>query len=271
MATARLKFTKRTLALIVALVLAVVATLVLTSYIKGVEARTLAEGEPVEAFVAKDTIPAGTTGEQAIAAGLVVRQPVPRRNVPVGAIGALGDIEGRIATANISKGEEIIADRFVLPAQAAAQMEIPEGMHALSVQVGVPEGVAGFVEPGDRVGIIARAEVPDPDGPDQPSDPENPAAGTEQATEARVQFILMGVEVLAVGNRTGPLSPEEAETGTAPVGLLATVALSPADAERLVFAQLEGTLYFTLMPEGAETTTTPGRTAETLFPLEGNR
>lgn len=259
------RLTKRSLAVIAAVVLAGVATFALTSYVRGVEAETLAQGQPVDAFVAKDTIPAGTTAEQAIAAGLVVKQPVPRRNVPAGAIGALGDIEGRVTTANISRGEEIVADRFALPSAVAAGLAIPEGHHAVSVQVGVPEGVAGFVEPGDRVGIIARLEVPDPGAPDQPIDPANPAAGTQQATEPRVQFVLMGVEVLAVGGRTGPVTEEQAAAGEAPVGLLATVALTPEDAERLVFAQLEGSLYFTLMPEEAEAVGTPGRTAETFF------
>ena len=266
MATAKLRFTKRSLALVLALALAVVATFALSQYIEGVESRTLAQGEPVEAFVAKDTIPAGTSAEQAIAAGLVVRQPVPRRNVPDGAIGALGDIEGRIAVANISRGEEIVADRFVLPAQAAAGLEIPEGHHAISVEVGVPQGVAGFVEPGDRVGIIARVEVPDPTAPDQPVDPNNPAAGTEEATEVRVQFVLMGVEVLAVGSRTGPVTEEQAQAEAGPVGLLATLALTPAEAEKLAFANWEGQLHFTLMPEGASSElTTSGRTADTFF------
>jgi pilus assembly protein CpaB len=265
MATSRLKFTKRSVAIVLALLLALLATLALTSYVKGVETRTLAQGEPVEVFVAKDVIPAGTSAEQAIAAGLVVRQPVPRRNVPFGAIGALGDIEGRIASANIGAGEEIIAERFVLPAQAAAQMEIPEGHHAMAIEVGVPEGVAGFVEPGERVGIIARVEVPDPQAPDQLVDPDNPAAGTEEATEVQVRFILMGVEVLGVGSRTGPLTAEEAEVQQGPTSLLATLALTPADAEKLAFAKWEGDLHFTLMPEGAEVVTTPGRTAETIF------
>ncbi|MBW3620984.1 MAG: hypothetical protein KY461_12115, partial [Actinobacteria bacterium] len=151
------------------------------------------------------------------------------------------------------------------PSAVVTGLEIPEGHHAVSVQVGVPEGVAGFVEPGDRVGVIARLEVPDPSAPDQPVDPANPAAGAEEATEPRVQFILMGVEVLAVNGRTGPVTEEQAAAGEAPVGLLATVALTPEEAERLVFAQLEGSLYFTLMPEGAEQVATPGLTAETFF------
>lgn len=266
----KFRFTRRSLAVVAAVTLAGVATWALLTYIQGVEAETLAQGEPVDAYVARDTIPAGTSAEEAIAAGLVIKQPVPRRNVPTGAIGDLSAIEGQIATANISQGEEIVADRFALPSAVVTGLEIPEGHHAVSVQVGVPEGVAGYIEPGDRVGVIARMEVPDPGAPDQPIDPANPAAGSEEATEARVQFVLMGVEVLAVNGRTGrPVAAEpadgEAAATEAPVGLLATVALTPADAERLVFAQLEGSIYFTLMPEGAEPVTTPGRTADTFF------
>lgn len=267
----KFRSTRRSLALLAAVALAGVATWALLGYVQGVEAESLAQGEPVDAFVAKDTIPAGTTAEQAIAAGLVIKQPVPRRNVPAGAIGALTDIEGHITTANISRGEEIVADRFALPSAVVTGLDIPEGHHAVSVQVGVPEGVAGYIEPGDRIGVLARLEVPDPDAPDQPVDASNPALGTEEATEPRVQFVLMGVEVLAVNGRSGPVADQEEEgaPAEAPVGLLATVALTPPDVEKLVFAQLEGSLYFTLMPEGAEPVTTPGRTAETFFDTSG--
>jgi hypothetical protein len=59
--------------------------------------------------------------------------------------------------------------------------------------------------------------------------------------------------------------PKLART-TAPGGsVLMTVALEPEDAERLVFAIENASLYFTLLPEDAEPQDTPGRTLDDLF------
>ncbi len=268
MATARLRVTKRTVAIVFALALAVLATVALSQYIRGVEDRTLAQGEPVEAFVATDTIPAGTSAQQAIDAGLVVRQPVPRRNVPSGAIGALGDIEGRVAIANISKGEEIVAERFVLPAEAARRASrSPRAPTPSPSRSGCRRASPASSSPATASASSPASRSRTRPRPTSRSTRPTPAAGTEEATQVRVQFILMGVEVLAIGNRTGPLTQEQvAAQEQAPASVLATLALSPEDAERLAFANWEGELQLTLMPEGAPSElTTTGRTAENLF------
>lgn len=260
-----LSVSKRLIGLILALLLAAVATFAIASYVDGIRDETLREAEAVDAFVASSTIPAGMSAEDAIARGLVVRQPVPRRNVPLGAIATLGDIEGKVASFPIGQGEEIVADRWALPAALTDRLEIPDGMHAISVEVGIPPGVAGFVTSGDRVGVLANLEVPDADAP---ADPENPDVAAEDRTTSRTRFLMQGIQVLAVGQRTAP-SPESeggTQAQTEPLStVLLTLAVSPADAEKVAFATLTGELYFTLMPEGAETVETPGRTSRTIF------
>lgn len=255
---------KRLIALVLALVLAGVATVAIASYVRGIEDETLREAEAVEAFVATSAIPAGMSAEDAIAQGFVVRQPVPRRNIPAGAISALGDIEGKVASHPISVGEEILASRWALPAAVTDRLEIPEGMHAISVEVGVPPGVAGYVTTGDLVGVLALIEVPDPDAP---AGPENPDIEAEDRTSERVEFLMQRAEVLAVGQRV-TANPEEAsetpDTGPLTTVLL-TLAVTPSDAEKVAFATLTGDLYFTLMPPGAEATATSGRTNRTVF------
>jgi hypothetical protein len=46
---------------------------------------------------------------------------------------------------------------------------------------------------------------------------------------------------------------------------LLTLALTPGQAEQLVFASLNGQLHFTLLPEGSQPANTPGRNITNLF------
>jgi Flp pilus assembly protein CpaB len=108
---------------------------------------------------------------------------------------------------------------------------------------------------GDRVSLIATLEAPgttttEPDG-----------TVTEEPGEVRTQYLLQSIEVLAIGQRTTQAEGEAAPQGS----VLMTVALQPEDAERLVFAIENASLYFTLLPEDAEPQDTPGRTLEDLF------
>ena len=250
---------KRTIALVVSVALAAVATVALISYIRGKENKIFEGAKTVEVFVAKDTIPAGTTGDLASSKGLIEKTAVPEKVAAVTAIRSLEEIKGKIAAVTIEKGEQIISPRFVLPGQLKAALPIPTGKVAISVQVGIPPGVAGFVQPGDHVSIIARLSVPKKGGFSGPS-------GTAPS-ENRVQFLLQNVEVLAVGQRVVTVNPQGQQTATTQNtgGLLATVALTNKDAEKLAFAIFEGELYFVLLPEGSKPVTTPGRTSENAF------
>lgn len=242
---------KRTLALVVSVVLAGVAAVALTSYVRGVEDKAFEGAETVEAFVAKDTIPVGTSGDIAIERALIERSVIPRKVVPVDAISSLEDIRGKIAGATIFRGEPILGPRFILPSQARGILTIPQDRVAISVEVGIPPGVAGFIQPKDHVSIIALLTVP--------------RGGAGAATEARTQFLLQNVEVLAVGRRVVVTADGQAGEQQATDRVLMTLALRPVEAEKLAFAVFQGQLYFTLLPTGGRPASTQGRTAGNAF------
>lgn len=257
---ARIRGVGRAAAIVASLVLAAVATFAIWSYIQGIEDRAMADAEPVEVFVAEQEIPAGITAGQAGEAGLIERSTVPRGNVPDGAIGSLDQISGLVTDAPILPGEVLVRGRWVDPeeAEAGAMLEIPEDFEAVSVQVGIPPGVAGFVRPGDQVSLIVTTETP--------GDTILQEDGTqiEEAGEVSTQYLLQGIQVLSVGQR---ITTEEGEEDVSEDGgnVLLTVALEPEDAERLVFAIENASLYFTLLPEDAEPADTPGRSLDNLF------
>jgi pilus assembly protein CpaB len=277
---ARLGGNTRVTAIVLAVVLAGVAAWALWSYIQGVEARTQQEYAPLDAFVATGPIPAGTTAEAAVAAGLIERRSVPQVAVPEGAIGELTQIEGLVTVVDLVPGEVIVADRFAEAAATTTRRglrEIPPDMEAVSVEVTVPQGVAGFIAAGDQVSIVAEVILPAvEEGPVDPA----PEGEEEQAQAPALQppgdlpltqYLLQDVEVLAVGRRV----VQEGEEAVQPTEqMLMTLALVPADIEKLVFANNNGVLHFTLLPPEspdpeAETldrpVETPGRTYDSLF------
>lgn len=266
---ARLPSAGRTIAIVAAIVLAAVATFAIFRYVDGLREEAFQEAELVEVYIASDIIPAGTAAETAIGQGLIEAADVPREDRPANAITSLESIEGQVTLDRVLEGDIIQQGRFGDPAAAGATgFEIPEGRQAISVEVGVPQGVAGFVRPRDQISMIAHIAAPAPTevvlGPD--GAPVEPQAG-DAAEETRSQFLLQDVEVLAVGRRVVSTN-EEGQTQDQvqqTESILATIAVTAEDAERVVFALNEGSLYLTLLPDGYEPEATPGRTFEDLF------
>lgn len=241
---------KRGLSLVFALALAALATLLLVVYVRSAEQKALG-ADSVQVFVAKQKIPAGTSVESAVAKSLLAKQPLPSKALVEGVVTDLEQIKGKVTSGEILRGEQLVGSRFQAPAKSRGVIPIPDGREAMSIEVAAPPGVAGFVRTGDVVSVIARAGKAGPEG------------------GSRVQYLVRGVEVIAVGQRAA--KEESKDQGgiarsTTSQKVLLTLALTSVEAEKVAFAALEGELWFTLLPEGAKTSApTSGRTAENLF------
>jgi pilus assembly protein CpaB len=247
---------RRLVAIVAALALAAVATVALVSYLRDIEREALAAVETVDVFVARDGIPGGMTVESAQAQGLLVRDAAPRSLVPRSAVNSLDEIEGRVAATDLVAGEVLVRERFVLPTDARAMLPIPDDMQAMSLEVSIPPGVAGFIQNGDTISILAHLAAPAAD------EQEDAAEG-----DVRVQYLLHNVPVLNVGQRV-VVTEEEGERDVVRRDenrVLLTVALDPVDAEKLAFALFNGDLWLTLVPEDQPAPSTPGRTFENAF------
>ena len=245
---ASIPMSRRTVALIAAVVLAAVATVALVSFVQGERDKARGSGEAVEVFVAKDTIPAGKSADAAISEGLIDKTTIPTSALVVGAVGQLSEISGKVAAATVFPNEQIVAGQFVTPAQVRRSgLEIPNNQEAISLEVGIVPGVSDFINPGDRISILAQMTV---------------QRGGQ--SEARLTYLLQNVEVLQVGTRAFTEEGEETVARSAK-SVIMTVALRARDAEKLAFAIFNGQLYLTLLPEGASPTSTPGRTLQNAF------
>jgi Flp pilus assembly protein CpaB len=156
---------------------------------------------------------------------------------------------------NIVQGEQILTSRFVERGSTNAGLVIPKGKQAMSLEVEAPPGVAGFVHVGSRISVLGHVDVPGTNG---------------SAVEPQTQFLVQGVEVLAVGSRavqaaTDGARAEAANQQQVSDKVLLTLAVTPNEAEKLGFAILEGQIYITLLPEDAEPVKTSGRNRRNEF------
>jgi pilus assembly protein CpaB len=245
---------RRTLLLIAALVVAALGTTGVFLYVNGVDDRAQAGVKIDKILVAKALIPAGTTAQQASDQTLMDTKEYLHKSI-VG-LPVMSDISGiatKVAVSDIQPGEPILATQFGDLTDTSA-LHVPDGKVAVSVQLGDPARVAGFITPGDEVAIFLSAAD---------------AAGGANAGQAATRPLLSPVQVIAAGSTT--LVPTTTTTGqtqqTEQVAkAILTLAVDQKEAQKIVFAQGNGTMYFALLGKGTKIDLTdPGATAKNLF------
>lgn len=268
---------RRVIGLVTAIVLAAVAAAAIFQYVRTADQRAAEQFEFVSVFVANGQIAAGTAASEAISQGLIERTEIVSEAVVPGAIGSLDQIQGQVAVATIYDGEQIITAKFGEVVESRAdRIEVPEGLEAVSFQLNVLPGVAGYVEPGDYISVVALiAGQGDADAPEpEPSfDAEGNLIEAPPAladASFRAQYLVQSMLVLQVGQRVINTDEEGRQTccgvSRNNESYIFTVALDPVSIEKLIFANTQGSLWATLLPEGGkEPVDTPGANGENLF------
>src|SRR5215467_119236 len=135
----------------------------------------------------------------------------PQSTIPPGAYSSKDKVLNRGVVLPIGKGEFILPTKLAAAnAGAGLAAMIPQGMRAVSVRVNDVVSVAGFVQPGSRVDVMA--------------------TGT-QGTDRQTTTVLENVAVIAVGK-----SLERSPTGEAQSAPVITLLVAPDDAQRLTLA-----------------------------------
>ncbi|HEX8004371.1 MAG TPA: Flp pilus assembly protein CpaB [Mycobacteriales bacterium] len=240
---------RRTVLLIAAIVVAALGTTLIFAYVNRTDERALKDQKPREVIVAKTLIRAGTTGLAAERAGSFTKQLVPESVIIEGALEATGEISDLVAAGDIFPGEQIIRRKFVTPGTTTV-LPIPAGKVAMSVQLGDPPRVAGFVKPGSDVAIFVTIATP-------------PAAGGTGVEATRL--LLSRVTVLAVGPTTlRQATGTEANKESVPTAIL-TLAVDQTQLQKIVYASGHGQLYFALLTKDSKVAPGPGTDERTLF------
>jgi Flp pilus assembly protein CpaB len=183
---------------------------------------TARAGKTVVLYAAKP-IPAGTTGGNALDQGLVKTKAIADSAKPVNAITDPSQIAGRIAALGVPEGQVLTSEQFKDAQTRIGTLKIPDGKTAMAVQLAHVPGVAGFAGAGDRINVYGLTR----DGPQG----------------AQSKLIMQNVEVLNVNGAA--LATGQGQPGGS--GLVFLLAVSPSEAEQLVYLTSLQQLYFALV------------------------
>jgi len=237
----------RRLALLIAAVLvAAIGTGLVFAYVKKADDRAIADQEPVTVLVAKVAIAPGTRVVDAATAGSFEQKEFPKASIVPGALSSTDPVKDQVVVSTIFPGQQLLTGMFGATAAATGSIAIPPGQIAASFSFGDPQRVAGFVQPGSNVVVFLTSSL--------------------QGNTATTRVLLPKVTVIAVGPTTitPPADPAQANPEQLPRAML-TLALTQAQAEKLIFAQGNGTMYLGLLNDRSQIRPGKGVTAKNVF------
>jgi pilus assembly protein CpaB len=148
----------------------------------------------------------------------------PRDIIPPKAAVSAKQLQGRVAQAPIAKGEPIILSRLAPEGTAAGLGGLLEpNSLAVTVKTDEVSGVAGFINPGDRIDVLSEMTVP--------------GSGNEHYSK----IILQNIKVLSKGqmwDQTTDKKPQVVPT--------VTLQVNPEQAETLNLASFQGRIRLAL-------------------------
>ncbi len=164
--------------------------------------------------------------------------PWAQGQTPKGAYAKIADVFAektkRVVIAAMDDNEPLLATKITGPGQRAVLAAILDaGMKAVTVRVDDVVGVAGFVQPGDRVDVLLTRQ--------------------REKGDAYADVLLQNIKVLGIDQ----LVDDHASKPS--VSRSVTLEASIAQAQRLIVAQSVGSLTLALRPAGVTTTEEPRR------------
>lgn len=250
---------RRSVLLLVAVLIALVGTALIVLYVQGIDERATKGQELVEVLVATEAIDAGEAVSAAQEGGKFETKQVRREDLVDGAISSTGSITDLVALGTIYPGEQLIAKKFGTLGATDA-LVIPDKKMAVSVELTDWERVAGFVNPGSEIAVFATAIAP---ARLTPTGDEIVLPGVTRIVLTRTPVV--GVGTTSVTARTVQTEEGDQVTEEVPTTIL-TVAVTQEEAERLIHADRTTDLTFALLTEDTETRDKPGVGAEAIFP-----
>jgi len=284
----------RVILIIVAIIIAAVAVFAVIAYISNLKTKAEKEVEKIEVLVAIQNIPKDTYSDNLLSSKSVALQAIPRKYIADGVLTTLDDFKGFVTMAPISKGEQITSTKFVKPEQVGLSFNIPGDMVAIAIAVNEVKGVSNLIKIGDMVNVIATFKPEENQTATTAAAQTATTAATGTTTvstqaaetteetlagikEAITKTILWNVKVLYIGTRAITAEEQKTQTGkilssqaekdktTLKISTI-TLAVSPEDAEKLVFSEELGFVWLALVPSsGVLEKETPGRTYNNIF------
>ncbi len=164
---------------------------------------------------------------------------VQQKNLAAGAITSDAQIGNQVAAADLYPGDQLVTTRL------AAQVEagIPEDKVQISATLTAERAVGGTIKAGDTVGVYLSF---DPFDTNRPQTDTTTPEKTPNTTHMEFQHVL----VTNVQSTTDPSSSDNKDgvQKVSSAGYIVTLALTPAQSERFVFATEFGHVWLSNQP-----------------------
>lgn len=270
---------RRTLIAIAAVAVGAIAVVLIYGYVGSVKDEAFGEAERVKVFVVKTAVSQGDYGEETEQAGQIVSDEIPKKFFPPNAIRNFDDIAGKVAVAELAVNQIVTTDMFADPSVVQSTFSDrlervnDEDQVAITISVDQVRGVAGLLQPGDFVNIMATQicqlgggpsaggappEAGDPGADPEAEDPCAEAGDILFTDQAR--YIYQKTQILAIGqtpvNSPGEVDAAAVEGEEAPVeaagssGLITLIV--PARAAQYVASVPPEKIYLTLVSRDYE-------------------
>lgn len=241
---------------IAALLVAIIGTVLLVSYVQTADKRALANTETETVYVVQKAIAAGTGVDKLTDS--VVKKEVPKLALAADPVTDLSELGNKVTAVSLMPGEQLLSTRMVEPNAflGKARAQVPEGLQEITLKLPIERVVGGALKAGDTVGVFISLE----------GESTNAATGEKVSTAGGTQLTFHKVLVTAAQYSNGsaaksnsnPVEENPAEGAlsakkdTASDGTyLITLARNSSDAERIVFATEFGKIYLSKEPGNA--------------------
>ncbi|MHB8154822.1 MAG: Flp pilus assembly protein CpaB, partial [Candidatus Omnitrophota bacterium] len=146
----------------------------------------------------------------------------------------------KMAIAPISKGEQVLLNKVTISGEAGGSlaMKVPAGKRAVTVSMDNISSVGGMIRPGDHVDVVGMVPIPSMN------------AEGKQVNQLATMPLFQDVLVLAVGQEFANVQVVRKEEKAVSASPVITFALSPQEANLIVFVQEQGKIRLVLRSPG---------------------
>jgi pilus assembly protein CpaB len=271
-----MKNNRRIIGIVAATVLALVGTLALVTYVRSATDDAVADETLVDVYVVDEFVPKGAEPDTIMSAVSV--EQVPARLIQAGALTDLEQVGEQVAASDLQPGDQLLAAR--LATKDLVTEEVTDKVQ-VSALLEAERAVGGALKSGDLVGVYLSFDPFDVDvsgqGPDAQADTATAAptdasafAATDASTTdpeatdtngqpkktpnvSRLEF--RNVLVTNVQTTSAPVTRDDDNDDDEPTIVqvsgtqyVVTIALSPEESERFVFAKEFGKVWLSLDP-----------------------
>jgi Flp pilus assembly protein CpaB len=145
----------------IAVALALVAALLTSFYVTNYQRNVRKDETNVSVFVAKVDIPAGISGADVAARGMMSKSEVVRRGVVPGAISNPAQLATLVATEPIYAGEQVSTRRFATPSEQGILAQLTGNQRGIALPGDSDQLLVGTLKAGDHVDVVASWTYPE--------------------------------------------------------------------------------------------------------------